>query len=314
MRTICAVFAACILWVGVAGAVPPTTDFFGGDLYNRSDSILIDYTGTDTVGSPTGDDGERQNISTGAYYFRIVANKAIDYMKRLLTPIAIATLFFGGLLLFWSRGDDQVMEERKKQLAGTALGLGTIIIAYTFVDRMFFGVRGQIFADADSSTFGQEFIMQAEGIFDFLATFAIPIAVLYVLYTSFQLIFGGENEEELTGLKKRITWTLLGMAVLVSWKYIVPSVFVLYGDSFAMPSTQSLVGIAFFWTNILLTFVATLAVVAFVWAGIRMVASFGDDEGFNAAKKTMIYAVIGLVLAFSGFVLIRYVGLSVAGG
>lgn len=48
--------------------------------------------------------------------------------------------------------------------------------------------------------------------------------------------------------------------------------------------------------NTALTFLALLAAIVIVIAGVRLIFSMGDEEGKETAKKTILYAVIGLIV------------------
>jgi hypothetical protein len=48
--------------------------------------------------------------------------------------------------------------------------------------------------------------------------------------------------------------------------------------------------------NFILAFLGVLAILFIVVAGIRLVVSQGDDSAKDKAKKTIIYAVVGLIV------------------
>jgi uncharacterized Tic20 family protein len=57
---------------------------------------------------------------------------------------------------------------------------------------------------------------------------------------------------------------------------------------------------------IVIPVVGSIAVVAILWASIKMISSFGDDQGKEEAKKIIIGAVVGIVLAVTGVVLVNW--------
>lgn len=60
-------------------------------------------------------------------------------------------------------------------------------------------------------------------------------------------------------------------------------------------------------TNWLLGFVATISVVVIIYGGLVYVASSGDQERVTSAKKTVKYAVMGLVVAGISYALVNLV-------
>jgi len=59
--------------------------------------------------------------------------------------------------------------------------------------------------------------------------------------------------------------------------------------------------------NVLLYIVAIIAVVAIIIGGIRYTTSNGDSSAIKAAKDTILYAVIGLVVAILSFAIVNFV-------
>lgn len=55
-----------------------------------------------------------------------------------------------------------------------------------------------------------------------------------------------------------------------------------------------------------LTFLALIAVVVIVIAGIRMIVSQGSEEERDKAKKTILYAVIGLLIVLFARVIVGF--------
>ncbi len=61
------------------------------------------------------------------------------------------------------------------------------------------------------------------------------------------------------------------------------------------------------WGNFLLGLIGTISVLMLVWGGVRLIANFGvDEQAIDNAKKTIMAAAIGLVLAFSAWSLMWF--------
>lgn len=52
--------------------------------------------------------------------------------------------------------------------------------------------------------------------------------------------------------------------------------------------------------------VGGVAVIAVLWGSIKMMSSFGEDQGKEDAKKIIIGAVIGIVLAVTGAAIVSW--------
>jgi hypothetical protein len=60
-------------------------------------------------------------------------------------------------------------------------------------------------------------------------------------------------------------------------------------------------------TNILLFLVGIISVIMLIIGGIRYVVSGGDQNAVQGAKNTILYAIIGIVVAFLAFAAVRFV-------
>lgn len=60
-------------------------------------------------------------------------------------------------------------------------------------------------------------------------------------------------------------------------------------------------------TNLLLYIVGIAAVIMLVVGGLRYVLSAGDTKNTQAAKDTILYAVVGIVVALLGYAIVNFV-------
>ena len=58
--------------------------------------------------------------------------------------------------------------------------------------------------------------------------------------------------------------------------------------------------------NILLTVASVVAVIMIIIGGIRYATSNGDSASISAAKNTILYSVIGLVIAIFSYAIVQY--------
>lgn len=62
-----------------------------------------------------------------------------------------------------------------------------------------------------------------------------------------------------------------------------------------------------YWTNMLFLLVGITSFVYLIIAGYKMMTGFGDEAKYAEAKKTMLAAIIGLVIAIFAAVIIQAV-------
>jgi hypothetical protein len=66
-------------------------------------------------------------------------------------------------------------------------------------------------------------------------------------------------------------------------------------------------------TNILLFLIGAIAVIMLIIGGIRYVISGGDQAQVTSAKNTILYAIVGIVVAFLAYAAINFVTQALAG-
>lgn len=66
--------------------------------------------------------------------------------------------------------------------------------------------------------------------------------------------------------------------------------------------------------NVLLFIIGALSVVMLIWGGIRYTTSGGSSSAVTSAKNTIMYAIIGLVVAFLAFAIVNWVLVAVDPG
>ncbi len=72
-------------------------------------------------------------------------------------------------------------------------------------------------------------------------------------------------------------------------------------------NNNDLGGVLFSVVNFLLLFAGAIAVLFLIIGGFRYVVSTGNPEQVEGAKKTILYAVLGLVIIFIAWVLVSLV-------
>ena len=59
--------------------------------------------------------------------------------------------------------------------------------------------------------------------------------------------------------------------------------------------------------NVLLFIIGAISVIMIIFGGIKYTISQGDSNSITAAKNTILYAVIGLIVALLGFAIVDFV-------
>ena len=66
-------------------------------------------------------------------------------------------------------------------------------------------------------------------------------------------------------------------------------------------------------TNTVLYAVGIISVIMLIWGGLRYVVSGGDSKKVTDAKNTILYAIIGLIIAILAYAIVNFVINAVGG-
>jgi len=67
-------------------------------------------------------------------------------------------------------------------------------------------------------------------------------------------------------------------------------------------------------TNTILFVVGIVSIVMLIWGGLRYVISGGDSKKVTDAKNTILYAIIGLIVALLAYAIVNFVINAIGGG
>lgn len=60
-------------------------------------------------------------------------------------------------------------------------------------------------------------------------------------------------------------------------------------------------------TNVLLFLIGAIAVIMLIYGGFRYTTSGGDSSSVTAAKNTILYAIVGIIVAIVAYAVVKFV-------
>ncbi len=72
-------------------------------------------------------------------------------------------------------------------------------------------------------------------------------------------------------------------------------------------SNQNLPDIITTIINVMLFIAAALAVIMIIYGGIRYITAHGDEKQVKVAKDTIVYSVVGLIIAILAYALVTFI-------
>jgi cytochrome bd-type quinol oxidase subunit 2 len=148
------------------------------------------------------------------------------------------------------------------------------------------------------------------------------ITITYVVYSGFHFLISQGNSEDVEHAKRALQWSLSGLAVMMLAYVLVSalSTFLNYNPDSSIGNGQTPTvtnpiggngGVNVFndlfvrIINGFLGLAGLLAILIIVLNGLRYVTAGGNDEQTEKAKSGLLYSVVGLVIIFFAYVIVR---------
>ena len=239
-------------------------------------------------------------------------------MKKL--AIFILSLFMGASLIFATPATTFAADDNNKcENAATILGMRPWF--YGLVKSE--GSNCVVKSPADLNGGGQgglqKFIMAIvlNIIYD-LSVVAGILTVAMIIYGAYQFVMAGGDVGKTMKAKKTLTNAIVGLIIaLLSWAIVgfISNDFLKLTDcpttdpncnAMNMPQTDIDVTLRA-GLQLATAMVGVVAIVFIIYSGIQYTTSAGDAGKVQKAKNTIVYSVIGLVIAILSFVIVTWV-------
>lgn len=218
----------------------------------------------------------------------------INTAKLYVNILAVAVIVIAGFYLILGLGNDNSKETAKKIILYTAIGIVIINLAEQIV---------AFFNDLTTGTSTATFIDLIQNLIDIVTSYVGILAVAVIIIAGFYLILGLGSENSKETARKIILYTAVGIIIIALANVIVDFFQSFNEPTLSIDLRQNILDIILFVIN----FAALLAVAAIVIAGIMLILSFGEEGRKDTAKKTIIYAIVGLIVIVLASAIVRFV-------
>ena len=243
------------------------------------------------------------SIESGASGITSAILYVVDFVKYAMGTVAVVTIIISGVKLVTAggKGMEEESSKAKDHIKFALIGLIVIIVSDQFVKTVFFGEQGEIFGSKstlqEAATAGSK---QIKGIYSVMAYFSGALAVLYIVIAGFRYITSAGNEENMEKAKKQITYAVIGLILIGIAEFAVKDVLFPEQGS-KLTDVEKAKKLIINLTNFISGFLSTVAAVMYIYAGYIYVTAAGNEEATGKAKKIMLGATIGLLLAMAAF-------------
>jgi hypothetical protein len=265
------------------------------------------------------DSGKWHSGITGGDVGTSIRNVLIQIFKSLAIAvfiIAIILIFISVIRLLTSDNGEEDFAKWMNTLVWSIAGLFLISIAYTIIRQ--FETRVTNTEAITWETIYNLTINIVYPILNFLRFIAATAFFVVAIYAFYRIVTAGGNEEWFDEGKKIFIGAILGFIIMMIAE---PAVRIAYGwwtcggDTLFGVSTDctnrvfDASGVFGIFAKILVFlngFIALVTVIMIMYAGFLILTGSGDEEKTDKAKKTITYAIIGILILIFSYVIFRF--------
>jgi hypothetical protein len=227
-----------------------------------------------------------------------VAVNLVETIRPILGVIAVTVFMIAGIRMVTSQEDDGIDKLKKLMTAGIT-GFIMSFLILPFIEA-FYGTSGEVVRtqpEVGINVLEREIV----GIINWALTLAAVVAIVMIILTATKAVVNFNSDEGVSRIRKTVYSVLAGLVIL-ALKYTLSYMFI------GSPSTPIPILANFvIFISYLLGFLALLAVLVVIYAGILCLISFGNEENLTKAKGILYRAVLGAVVLLTSLAIVNFI-------
>lgn len=243
--------------------------------------------------APTSQTGEDLAIS-------FILN-AIRIVRNVVGGVALIMGVLYGVRLVLSRGQEETINQQKRNFLYALLGFVILIISEN-VARIFnpeFATTNQL-VDFNAAR------DQLRDIVSYAKWLLGSIIVLMFTISSVRMIAAQGEDEEISKQKKNMTFSFIGMLVILLASNIVNAIYVINEPKEAAAAgPQSAVTEITSVVRLILVFLGPMAIAFTIYAGFLYLTALENEEQANKGRRMIVYGVVAIVLIYGAYALVN---------
>ncbi len=243
--------------------------------------------------APTSQSGEELAIS-------FVLN-AIRIVRNIVGAVALIMGVLYGLRLVISRGQEETIKQQRQNFLYALLGFIILIVSEN-VASIFnpeFSTNDQL-VDFDAAR------DQLRDIVDYIKWLLGSVIVFMFAISSVRMITAQGEEEEISKQKKNMTFSFIGMLVILLANNIVNAVYIINEPSeVSAASPDVAVGEITSLVRLLLVFLGPIAIAFTIYAGFLYLTALDNEERANKGRRMIVYGVVAIALVYGAFAIVN---------
>jgi hypothetical protein len=219
--------------------------------------------------------------------------------------LLIGTIY--GIELVLSRGREDTISKQKQNFIWLIVGFGILIISENMAN---------IFNPAKATAeklidFGAA-NDQMRDIANYMKWFFGSVFVLAMTISGIRMVMASGDEQTISSQKKNLTWSMLGMLVMLLATNIVNAIYVIKtpGEEVTPGAPGAAITELTGVIRLLLVFLGPLAIIFTIIAGFYYLVALDNEERAKIGKNMIIGGITGIVIIYSAYAVVNTIAAS----
>ena len=226
--------------------------------------------------------------------------------------IGAAAIIFGvlyGMGFVFARGREDSVTKQKQNFLWLGIGFLILLISDEVAKTVFNPqeASAERIINFDAAT------KELTQIANYIKWLFGSIITLLMIVSSIRLITAGGEEEMINKQKRNLTWSGIGMLVILLADNIVKSIYVIKEETKegvktvtveAATSSTAITEIAGV-IRLILVFIGPTAIIFTIYAGYLYITALGNDEHMNRAKRMLVGGITGIIIVYAAYAIIN---------
>ena len=226
---------------------------------------------------------------------------AISIVRFVVGAVALIMGILYGMALVFARGQEEAITRQKKNFLGVFIGFIILIISENVAN-----IFNPETATAERLIDFNAARDQLRNMVDYVKWLLGSVIVLFMTISSVKMVTAGGEEEEITKQKRNLTWSVIGMLVILLANNIVNAIYVINSPSEVIAGkAQTTIGEISSLIRLILIFLGPLAIVFTIYAGFYYLTSFDNEERTTTAKNMLVGGITGIIIIYSAVAIVN---------
>ncbi|MBN1258818.1 hypothetical protein JXA05_03610 [Candidatus Peregrinibacteria bacterium] len=226
----------------------------------------------------------------------------IRIVRNIVGAIALIMGILYGMSLIFARGKEETITKQKNNFLYMMIGFVVLIVAENVA-----GIFNPEKAAGDKLIDFQAASDQLRDIMNYVKWLLGSVTVLLMTISGIRMITAGSDEETVTKQKRNLTWSLIGLLVILLASNIVNAVYVMnekgeaVGAAAPQTAIQEIAGVV----RLLLVFLGPIAVLFTIYAGYIYLTALDNEERSKKGKMMIVGGVTGIVMVYAAYAIVN---------